>query len=112
MNKGAVARPRALILFRIFMQKCKQTRVSIAQLEIRYNLSRGNIWDIVHERLGFRKVCYGWFSRQLTDEHKRTHMGSFLMLLQRYEENSEAFLSRTVTEDETWVFHYTPDSNG
>jgi hypothetical protein len=31
--------------------------VSIAQLEIRFNLSRGAIWDIVHERLGYRKVC-------------------------------------------------------
>jgi hypothetical protein len=32
-------------------------RVSIAQLEIRFNLSRGTICDIVHERLGYRKVC-------------------------------------------------------
>jgi hypothetical protein len=31
--------------------------VSIAQLEIRFNLSRGAIWDIVHERLGYREVC-------------------------------------------------------
>jgi hypothetical protein len=40
MNKGVVARPRLLILFRILMQQCKQTRVSSAQLEIRFNLSR------------------------------------------------------------------------
>jgi hypothetical protein len=32
------------------------------------------------------------------------------MLLQHYEEHGEAFLSRTVTGDETWVFHYTPES--
>jgi hypothetical protein len=37
-------------------------------------------------------------------------MGSTLMLLQRYEQHGEAFLSRTVTGDETWVFHYTPES--
>jgi hypothetical protein len=36
-------------------------------------------------------------------------MGPSLMLLQRYEEHGEAFLSRTVT-DETWIFHYTPES--
>jgi hypothetical protein len=30
-------------------------RVSINQLEIRFNLSRGTIWYIVHERLGYRK---------------------------------------------------------
>jgi hypothetical protein len=48
-------------------------RVSIAQLEIRFSLSRGIIWDIVHERLGYRKVCSRWVPRQLTDEHKDTH---------------------------------------
>jgi hypothetical protein len=37
-------------------------------------------------------------------------MGSSLMLLQRYEEHGEAFLSRIVTGDGTWVFHYTPES--
>jgi hypothetical protein len=36
-------------------------------------------------------------------------MGSSLMLLQRYEEHGEAFLSRIVTGDETWVFHYSPE---
>jgi hypothetical protein len=37
-------------------------------------------------------------------------MGSSLMLIQRYEEHGEAFLSRIVTGYETWVFHYTPES--
>jgi hypothetical protein len=45
-------------------------RVSISQLEIRFNLSRGTIWDTVHERLGYRKVCSRWVPLQLTDEHK------------------------------------------
>jgi hypothetical protein len=37
-------------------------------------------------------------------------MGSSLMLLRRYEEHGEAFVSKVVTGDETWVFHYTPES--
>jgi hypothetical protein len=37
-------------------------------------------------------------------------MGSSLMLLQRYEEHGEAFLSAIVTADETWVFYYTLES--
>jgi hypothetical protein len=32
------------------------------------------------------------------------------MLLQHYEEHGGALLSRTVTGDETWVYHYTPES--
>jgi hypothetical protein len=31
-------------------------RVSIAQLEIRFNLSLGIIWDIAYEDLGYRSV--------------------------------------------------------
>jgi hypothetical protein len=41
-------------------------RVSIAELEIRFNLSRGTIWYILHERLGYRNVCSRWVPRQLT----------------------------------------------
>jgi hypothetical protein len=84
--------------------------VCIAQLEIRFNLSRGTIWDIVHERLGYRKVCFRWVPRQLTDEHKMTRMGSSLTLIQRYDEHGEALLSRIVTRCETWVFHYIAES--
>jgi hypothetical protein len=51
-------------------------RVRIVQIEIRFNLSRGTIWDIIHERLSYRKVCSTWVPRKLTDEHKKTSMGS------------------------------------
>jgi hypothetical protein len=37
-------------------------------------------------------------------------MGSSLILLRHYEEHGEAFLSKIVTGDETWVLHYTPES--
>jgi hypothetical protein len=54
-----------------------------------------------------RKICSIWALHHLTDGHKTTQMGSFLMLLQH---NGEAFSSRTVTRDETWVFHDTPEN--
>jgi hypothetical protein len=85
-------------------------RVSIAQWQIRLNLFRGTIWDIVHKRLSCRKVGSRWVPCQLTEEHKKTRMGSSVLHLQRYEEHGEAFLSRIVTVNETWVFHYTPES--
>jgi hypothetical protein len=37
-------------------------------------------------------------------------MGSSLILLQHYEQHGKAFLCRIVTEDETCVFDYTPES--
>jgi len=35
--------------------------------------------------------------------------GSALQLLSRYDEDADDFLSRIVTEDETWVPHITPE---
>ena len=32
-------------------------QVLLKELEEQFNLSHGTIWDIVHERLGYRKVC-------------------------------------------------------
>jgi hypothetical protein len=37
-------------------------------------------------------------------------MGWSLILLRRYKGHGGAFLSRIFTGDETWVFHYTPES--
>ena len=35
-------------------------QVLLKELEEQFNLSHGTIWDIVHERLGYRKVCSRW----------------------------------------------------
>ena len=49
--------------------------VSTAQLELRFNLSQGIMWDNVHECLGYRKVSSKWVPRNLTDEHERHTWG-------------------------------------
>jgi hypothetical protein len=49
--------------------------VSIAQLELWFNLSQDIMWDIVHECLGYRKVCSRCVPHNLTDEHERHTWG-------------------------------------
>lgn len=88
----------------------KNRRVSLTELEGSFNLSRGTLWNIVHEQLDYRKVCSRWVPRQLTEDHKSGRMGSSLNFLQRYAEEGESFLGRIVTGDETWVHHYSPES--
>ena len=46
----------------------------------------------------------------LTDYHKTKRMGSALKFLTRYAQEGDEVLDSIVTEDETWVFHHTPDS--
>ena len=62
MNKGAGVLPHQQIL-------SLQLR---EELEEQFNLSHGTIWDIVHECLGYRKVCSRWVPRQLRRGPRKT----------------------------------------
>jgi len=85
-------------------------RVLLKQLEEQFNLSHGTIWDIVHESLGYRKVCSRWVPRQLTEDHKKPRMGASLTHLLRFNDHGEDFLEQIITGDETWVHQYYPET--
>jgi len=85
-------------------------RVKITFIADTVGLSVGEVHNIVHEVLGYSKVCARWVPKQLTDTHKETRMGSSLTHLQRYNMEGENFLYRIVTGDETWVHYLTPET--
>ena len=71
---------------------------------------RSSIRTIIHDRLGLRKLSARWVPRLLTYEHKKNRMGAALSFLSSYQAEGEQLLQRVVTGDETWVYHYTPES--
>ena len=85
-------------------------RVTISELtRIFPGVSRAVIGRIVHDHLGFRKVCARWVPYALSERHKQIRMGSALEFLMRYKENGDEFLNSIVTGDETWISYYTPE---
>ena len=46
----------------------------------------------------------------LTDDQKRTQLDISRYLLSRYEDDPSDFVERVVTQDETWVHHFDPES--
>ena len=46
----------------------------------------------------------------LTGDHKMQRLMASRASLCRYRKEGDAFLPRIVTTDETWVFHYEPES--
>jgi len=68
--------------------------------------SYGSAYSIIHEALGYHKICARWVPKQLTDGHKRACMETCIQFLQKYPGVKEAFLKLIVTGDETWVHHY------
>ena len=61
------------------------------------------------DALGYSKVCARWVPRQLTETHKQSHLEACSELLE-YCHSDKTFLQRIVTGDETWVYHFEPES--
>jgi len=85
-------------------------RVLFKELEEQFNLSHGTIWDIVHDRSGYRKVCSRWVPQQPTKNHKKNHMGVSLTHLLHFNDHGEDFLEQIIIGDETWVHQYCPET--
>ena len=56
------------------------------------------------------KVSARWVPRMLTDDQERTRVDISRYLLSRYEDDPGDFIERVVTQDETWVHHFNPES--
>lgn len=68
------------------------------------------VYEIVTERLNYRKLCSRWVPKMLTEVHKTKRLGSALTFLERYDVKGDEILSQIVTGDETWVAYVTPES--
>lgn len=85
-------------------------RVQLRTLSQRFNISYGTVYDIVHDTLKFRKVSARWVPKNLTDDHKGQRMMTSLDHLRRYAAEGHDFLEGIVTGDESWAYHYTPET--
>ncbi len=94
----------------------KDRYLTLQELEMIMNDSLGDplsqmlISHIVTEKLGLCKMCAQWVPYWLSPEYITNRMAAALNFLERYERDGEEMLSRIVTEDETWVHHFTPST--
>jgi hypothetical protein len=52
-----------------------ERRVTVDAVATAVGCSRGQAYNVMHEGLGFHKVCSRWVPRQLTPQHKNQRMG-------------------------------------
>ena len=65
---------------------------------------------ILRERLGLRKICARWVPHLLTDEQKQNWVRLASQFIEKYDKCDPRRLEEIVTGDETWVYHFQPDS--
>ncbi|GFN76157.1 histone-lysine N-methyltransferase SETMAR [Plakobranchus ocellatus] len=46
-------------------------RVKLKEISLKLDISKTNFYEIVHDKLGYRKISARWVPKMLSDEHKR-----------------------------------------
>jgi [histone H3]-lysine36 N-dimethyltransferase SETMAR len=86
-------------------------RFTISQLSEEFpQISRTVLYEVVSERLGYRKFCARWVPKILSETHKTQRMTAALDFLTRYDQGGESFMNRIVTGDETWIKYVNPET--
>ena len=89
----------------------KDRRVSLDDLCVSIpEVSRTTIYRILTDKLQYRKVCATWVPGMLTEDHKQLRVDSDHEFLRRYADEKDNVLDSIDTGDETWAYHFTPET--
>jgi transposase len=82
--------------------------ITIDSVATALGYSPGLAYNIMHDRLKFRKVCARWVPRELKDPEKMNRMDLPLQHLLWYADEAEVTsrLNRIVSGNKLWVRHY------
>jgi len=65
--------------------------------QIVLQISHGSAYEIIHNRLGFHKICTRWISKELTILHKQMRLDICQQNLDHYDKEGDAILDRIIT---------------
>lgn len=85
-------------------------RITIAELEEETRLSHGSIVNIIHDHLNMNKISARWVPKFLTLDLKQKRVDISQENLELMRNDFDKFKNRIVTGDETWIYHYDPES--
>ena len=95
ITKDNIGRPRDMILLGI--------QATIDEVAHVLQISNGSAYEIMHNKLGFHKVCARGVAKKLTEMHKQTRMDICQKHLDCYSNERDIFLDRIIIGDETYV---------
>jgi len=85
-------------------------RISAKTIAEQLDISRERVGPIIHEDLDMRKLSAKWDPKCLNADQKRQRCQSSEQLLQFFRHDPNDLLLRLVTMDETWLYHYDPET--
>ena len=85
-------------------------RYTVQEIEQLSGIHSSSVLKILRERLGLRKICARWVPHLLTDEQKQSQVRLASQVIEKYDKCDPRRLEEIVTGDETWIYHFQPDS--
>ena len=80
------------------------------EIEELSGIHSSSVLKILRERLGLRKNSAHWVPHLLTDEQKQSQVRLASQVIEKYDKCDPRPLEEIVTGDETWIYHFQPDS--
>ena len=88
----------------------EDARYTVQEIEELSGIHSSSVLKILRERLGLRKICAHWVSLLLTDEQKQSRVRLASHIIEKYDKCDPRRLEEIVRGDETWIYHFQPDS--
>ena len=80
---------------------------AMQEIEELIGIHSSSVLKIFHER---RKMCAHWVPHLLTDEQKQSRVRLASQVIEKYDKCDPRRLEEIVIGDETWIYHFQPDS--
>ena len=84
-------------------------RISAKSIAEQLGISCERAGSIIHEDLDMRKLYAKWVPKCLNADQKRPRCQQSEQNLECFRRDPKDFLSRMVTMEETWLYHYDPE---
>ena len=85
-------------------------RVTVEYVAEYFSISYGTAQDIMSNNLGMRRVSARWVPRLLLPEQMGVRVKMCNEYYRHYNDESDTFLNRVATCDETWIHFFEPES--
>ena len=88
----------------------EEVRYTVQEIEELSGIHSSSVLKILCERLGLRKVYACWVLHFFTDEQKRSRVRLTSQVIEKYVKCDPCRLEEIITGDDTWIYHFQPDS--
>jgi hypothetical protein len=86
-------------------------KVKLIEIAVTLKITKERVGHILHEYLDMQKLYAKWLPRLLTIYQNQQRVDDSEQCLAIFNRNKDEFFRRYITMDETWLLHYTPESN-